>query len=672
VHDGRLWSDRALTPTLYDKFVANGVHFPNAIAETPLCCPSRGTLLTGLHTHNHGVKENDVVLFDPSESIATELQSVGYETMWLGKYMNRPEHLTPELWQQHTAPWSVFDVFVNPYTSTEGFFFNYTVRTKEGEVLTPDQHSTEFIAQRAVSRMANADPDKPIFAVLSVVDTHLPNIPMPQFQADARCNSMQPWKPPNYNEEDVSDKPPYVRDLKPVPYPTGWPMTTMCREMLGVDWMVKTVTDELEAQGRLDNTLLVFTADNGMAWGAHRLQLKETPYVTPVPLYFHWPFRWGSGPRTIDEHVSNIDLAPTFCALADCEMGPFATGQTGPDGVSLVPLMFRGANDLGRDALLETEYRIRPWAAVRTTDLNDLGLWHYVDYQGGFRELYNVDPDEDPWELENLAYDPEYENIRAALHERLLELLAEGRTGGPATLTITQDSLPNAGDDFTFTGDLGTFVLDDDGTVTLPRKRVFTGLTPGPYTLTQQPTSGSSLMSITCPPGNEIDLTSGTATVHLLPGDEVTCTFKNAGRRPDARIAITATGTFKGANVYATTPLKAQTQRWDGAPAGESLDFVVGLQNDSRLVDSFTVRGDETSSSHIAVKYFVNDVEVSSAVRAGTYSIPDLATGASVMMTVRVSVAPDAPTSIKRKIVISQRSTSVTSRVDVVRAVITR
>ena len=57
-HDGRLWSDPELTPTLHDLFVAHGISFPRAIAETPLCCPARGALLTGLHTHNHNVKVN--------------------------------------------------------------------------------------------------------------------------------------------------------------------------------------------------------------------------------------------------------------------------------------------------------------------------------------------------------------------------------------------------------------------------------------------------------------------------------------------------------------------------------------------------------------------------------------------------------------------------------------
>ena len=69
-HDGRLWSDPTLTPTLYNYFVAHGLHFQNSVGETPLCCPGRAGLLTGLHTHNHGVISNNALLFHPGMTSA--------------------------------------------------------------------------------------------------------------------------------------------------------------------------------------------------------------------------------------------------------------------------------------------------------------------------------------------------------------------------------------------------------------------------------------------------------------------------------------------------------------------------------------------------------------------------------------------------------------------------
>src|SRR4029078_11669669 len=99
------------------------------------------------------------------------------------------------------------------------------------------------------------------------------------------------------NEDDVSDKPAYIQKLPKLRYVDGWPMVDYCREMFGVDDAVKRVTEETAAEGRLNNTLLVFTADNGMSWGAHRRgQQKNTPDATALPLYMAWPSSLGTSP----------------------------------------------------------------------------------------------------------------------------------------------------------------------------------------------------------------------------------------------------------------------------------------------------------------------------------------------------------------------------------------
>jgi N-acetylglucosamine-6-sulfatase len=669
--DGRLWNDPSLTPAIYDHFVAHGTTFSNAIDDTSLCCPARATLLTGLHSFNTGVTANDVRLFNPGESIATELTKSGYETMLVGKYMNLPEYLTGDLWTQNAAPWSVFDVFTSKFNPLDGYFYNYTMTTKDGQVLTPLEHSTQLITERAVAHMAATDPSKPIFAELSVVDTHLPNYPMPGFENDprwAQCASMPPWDPPNYNQADLSDKPAFVQKLPLLPYPDGWPMATYCQEMLGVDWMVQQVTNELQAEGRLDNTLLVFTADNGMAWGQHRLSLKEVPYSTRVPLYMSWPARWGTDPRTVDEYTSNIDLAPTFCAAAGCTLGPYPTGQTKPDGVSLLPVLDGAVEDLGRDALLETEWRVHPWAAVRTTDLNDLGLWHYVEYASGFRELYNMDPDEDPWELNNLAYDPAYSDIVAQLSDRLDELLAEGRQAGMATVTIVEDSLPNNPQDFSYSGGFGSFALDDGGDAALPRKRVFLNVTPGTYTISQAPAPSWTLSSIACPPGSDINLSSGTVSLHVQPGEKLLCTFRNSRRGPDLSIAQADVGPFKGTNIYSSTPLKRETQKRTGVAAGFGYDYWVAVQNDGKEIDSFTVGATMTNSIGMTVSFWSGGIDVTPDIVAGTFSTGFLAPAASMTLLVHVDVAVDAPVGSRSTVIVRGTSASDPTAVDVVRA----
>ncbi|HVM29480.1 MAG TPA: sulfatase-like hydrolase/transferase [Candidatus Limnocylindrales bacterium] len=426
-HDGRLWSQPELTPTLAERFVGQGIHFRNAIVEDPLCCPGRGNLLSGLHTHNNGVNSNHARKFKPSMHIGSALRDAGYATMFLGKYYNRTDVLSAGEWSAHAAGWTQFDVINGP----NGTFYNYTLFTKdEGNIAFGDYHTTQMVADRFISRSRALPADKPIFAILSIYNLHAPNTPMPQFAGDPRCASMPSWKPPNYNEADMSDKPAFQQSRPLLGPKNGWPMVRYCEEMLGVDWAVEQVVNELEAQDRLDNTLLVFTADNGMAWGAHRLgQHKRQPFTTPVPLYMTWPAGWGTTARTINELTSNIDLAPTFCELGGCTLGPYPGGQGQPDGVSLVPLISGEAPHLGRDALLERHADpalARHWYALRTTSLHPAGRWHYVEWSTGERELYDLA--NDPWELNNLADRSATATLRATLSTRLAQLKAEGRT----------------------------------------------------------------------------------------------------------------------------------------------------------------------------------------------------------------------------------------------------
>ena len=95
-----------------------------------------------------------------------------------------------------------------------------------------------------------------------------------------------------------------------------------CETLLSADRLLAATLDELRAQGRPE-PLVILTADNGMAWGAHRWLLKHVPYATPVPFFIRWPAVLGEAPATVPTTVSNVDVAPTLCAIAGCRMGPY-------------------------------------------------------------------------------------------------------------------------------------------------------------------------------------------------------------------------------------------------------------------------------------------------------------------------------------------------------------
>ena len=670
-HDGSLWNDPTRTPNFVDHFIDHGVKFDHAIGEYPLCCPGRGNMLTGLHTHNNGVTANNGLLFDPSEHIGKAMKNAGYATMFIGKYLNRADEFTPEQWAAQDAGWTHLDVI----NAANGVFYNYRWHTKEGETRIKRLHSTQKVADDAIARFQQTPADKPLFAVLSIFNMHGSNIPLPQYVGDPRCANKAPWNTPAYNESDVSDKPAYIQALPLLPQVGGWPMVTYCREMLGIDHVIGQVTDELEAEGRLDNTLLVFTADNGMAWGAHRLgQKKIWPYTTPLPLYMSWPAAgWGSTPSTISELTSNIDLAPTFCELAQaCVLGPF-THNTGPDGKSLVPLLTGSATNLGRDALLENTYTGGPWSwfALRTTALYDAtNRWHYVEYRNGFRELYDLVAD--PWELSNLASDPGHAAVVDALHTRLGQLRMEGVEPGTGSIRITEDARPNTGADYTFSGDLGTFTLDDDSNVAHPNSMLFSDLAAGYYTVTRPDNLHSVLDEVSCDGVAIVDLAADSVTMLVRRGDAVSCTWIDVTRRPDASIALEKSGKYKANNYYTATPTKQQTVKRTGVSIGSVSAYYMRIQNDSGARDNFTIGATVSGPGTFSVAYLYDGTDVTSEVSAATFRVDLVQPQATRRMQIHVTAGPGTPAGSAMTVVLTVTSVTDPTVVDVVRAVTAR
>lgn len=422
--DYRLWSR---LPQIKARFLNRGIHFENAFGETPLCCPGRAGLLTGLHTYHHGVYRNDARLFDPRVTIATELNNLGYTTFIAGKYFNRTDLIpdkTPRGWDRSTI--------------ISGGYFDYDIWTEgvrrfRGRAET--DYSTDVIASAALGYLRTAPPDAPIFAYLTPYATHagkdrtgakngyLPAA-APRHIGDPRCAGIPPWRPPSYNEQDVSDKPSEISTLPLVGYQDGWPLERICETLLSVDEMVGSVYLELKAQGRLNNTIWVLTADNGMAFGAHRVPKKTYAYATPIPLWITWPLGRGTSPRVESHYVSNIDFAPTLCSLAGCTMGPYRNGLASADGASFSGLVRDRATTHATTEILEQgPEQVPEWLGLRTTPLSKHGLWHYVEWATGETELY--DTTNDPYELENVAGNPSTQDLEAKLSDRLDELRNE-------------------------------------------------------------------------------------------------------------------------------------------------------------------------------------------------------------------------------------------------------
>jgi arylsulfatase A-like enzyme len=444
--DGRLVNSM---PNVKSIFVQHGITFDDFHSESPLCCPARAGFLTGQHTHNHHVVTNAARLFNPTETIVTELAGLGYETMLTGKYMNlygkncgKPINCAPTI----PAGWDDWAAFGEPD------YYNYDLwigtrpgpATKVHYLAAPADYSTDVIAQRAVDLISGAPVDRPIFAWITPYAPHAPAIPAPR-HANQQC-SIQPWSPPNWNEADVSDKPLYVRQTALLKKPQS--LQRMCRALKSVDELVGRVRDALTSSGRLNNTIFIYSGDNGMNMGEHRLDAKSAPYETRIPFYVSWPKELGSQPSTISERLQNIDLAPTLCDIVGCELGPYPNGQSTPDGRSFAPMLLGQASSMGRDAGLDEMpkgWHQPGWYAASTTAASPLAsagcaaadtggcLWHYIEYPTtGERELYDISNGPcwlwqvgqpgDPCELANQVANPAYASLVTKLHARLVQL----------------------------------------------------------------------------------------------------------------------------------------------------------------------------------------------------------------------------------------------------------
>ncbi len=399
-------------PVISRLFLDGGVRFSDFVVTFPLCCPSRASFLTGLTPLRHGVLVNDGRLFDPSVTIATELQAAGYTTLHAGKYLN----LTQDLEDHRPPGWTRSLISSGGTWDYEAWLNGKPLRHGTED----EDHFTDLVTRTALDFLRRAPRDRPLFLQVTpfvphrgenrdgIPDRYFP-YPAPRHNGDPRCAGIPPWRPPSYAEADRSDKPEVVRaeaQRWEIVWKDGFPLDRLCESLLGVDEMIGALEVELAAQGRTD-VLYLFTSDNGMEYGAHGRFPKFLAYAADVPFFAAWPGRLGATPRTVDALAANIDLAPTLCDLAGCVMGPFPD-RPAADGISLLRLLAGEEAAPARLAVPLYGYALwggfPSWSGVRTAAGFPGGRQLYVEWANGEKERYDLL--RDPWLLENDADDP--------------------------------------------------------------------------------------------------------------------------------------------------------------------------------------------------------------------------------------------------------------------------
>lgn len=408
VTDDMRASDWQALPRTQALLGARATMFPNFIITTPTCCPSRTSLMTGMYAHNHGVHTNHppsggYTKFRASKmdrnTIAPRLKQKKYRTGMVGKFLNgyTSRQPPPRGWSQWFA------------TSRQSYT-NFIVRENGKTVRYKTGYLTDIQRKQAIKFIEATPKGQSFFLYLAPHAPHSPSIPAPRHRN--AFAGMEVPRSPAFNEDDVSDKPAYVR-VQPKLEPAMLDQQERRRleTLLAVDEAIAAIFNKVMQRGQLHNTYIFVLSDNGWTAGNHRLNTKGVPYDASVrvPLLAFGP---GFAPGAVDDRlVANIDLAVTIAAIAGVVL-PRA------DGESLFTV--------DRDSILIESWTYPAFAGVRTrTHL-------YVEYSTGERELYDYrsDPNElrnllADWDEQTPSSDPEDLAMANFLEKELDRLLAE-------------------------------------------------------------------------------------------------------------------------------------------------------------------------------------------------------------------------------------------------------
>jgi N-acetylglucosamine-6-sulfatase len=416
---------------------SQGATFTQAIATYPLCCPSRATYLSGQYSHNHGVIHNagpfgGYTRFNHSNALPVWLQQAGYRTMHVGRYLNGygVQNLditeVPPGWSDWVSGVgeSVFD-YRHWQTNENGAIFWRPGPDR------PDEHQTDFYARRAAELVTQAAPSpQPFFLSLTFPAPHsgapvdpddptLLGTPSPSPRHRNVFASRPLPRPPSFDAASMRGKPQVLADrarLSP-----EWQAAIQenyqqeQEALLDVDDGVGAVLAALAASGELENTLFVYTSDNGFFHGEHRVTSEKVlPYDAGarIPLVMRGPGVPAN--LRLGQLVGNIDWAPTIVDAADARAGRVL------DGRSLFELLADPRSEPGRELVLENGVGANGVPMFRALR-NQRYLW--VDHKTtGEYELYDLR--EDPYELRNLEDLDSYAPIRRVLEARLRKLQA--------------------------------------------------------------------------------------------------------------------------------------------------------------------------------------------------------------------------------------------------------
>lgn len=377
------------TPNI-DRLASQSLNLTHAVSGCSVCCPARGSLLTGQYPLTHGVFVNDVHLDDETPTVAKAFKGAGYDTAYVGKWHvdgnGRSSYIPPER-RKGFDYWKVLEC-------THNYNESYYYAGDSDEKLKWDGYDAIEQTKDVQGYIQNHSQDNPFFMVLSWGPPHAPYETAPE-----KYRAM-------YQPEDVTLRAnvPESKAEEARKWIAGY-----YAHCTALDDCVGDLLKTLDEKGIADNTIVLFFSDHGDMLGSQDSAKKQQPWEESIriPYLVRWPEKFGTVGQELDARIDIPDMMPTLLGL--CGVAIPNTVQ----GLDFSAYLAGGDDPSDGAALLQCPHPFGQWPRqVGGREYRGLRTDRYTYVRSLDGPWLLFDNETDPYQFNNLIDDVAHKGLR--------------------------------------------------------------------------------------------------------------------------------------------------------------------------------------------------------------------------------------------------------------------